>query len=318
MRGLVTVLLGAALCGMGGCAAPAGTGSMTIPQTPTVDVPTIGVSGVLRVGVDSTHAPFAGMSKGSIIGIDIDIAAALADHLGLKLEIVDMAGQTPETLLSSGSVDLIMAVDPSNNTFTTQPLLVGPYLLDGPALFTVSVSSTPTAVELSSLAGATVLAQQDSVSAWAVGERIGASSVKTVTSLAEAFDQLAAGTASYAASDALLGTFLALDYEDVVCTQIIDEPLGIYLGVSGSNQALADSLVGALQEVRDNGVLELLITKWLGPRSASVVFTTQAIVSTSAAAAGQAPTGSTPPASTGTPSSDTGDDLPDPSLAGGS
>ena len=47
-------------------------------------------SGTLRVGVNASNAPYAAESSGSIVGIDVDIAAAIADEMGLKLELVDV------------------------------------------------------------------------------------------------------------------------------------------------------------------------------------------------------------------------------------
>jgi polar amino acid transport system substrate-binding protein len=250
------------------------------------------------------------MSKGNIIGIDVDVAAALADQLGLKLQLVDTAGQNSDNLLSSGAIDIIMGLEQSNGLVTPMHY-VGPYLLDGPALFTVSVSSTPVAVELSTLVGTPVTAQKDSLSAWTLGGLIGNSSVVTVASMDEVFDQLVTGAVNYAASDAILGTFLAVDYDDVVCTQIIGTPIGVYIGIPASNEALTNTITDATRTIRDNGVLKLLVTKWLGPRASSVVLTDQAIV-----VLGGTSTQTTTVQPSDTPT-DTGEDLPDPALAGG-
>ena len=56
----------------------------------TVKDSALNSSGTLRVGVDASSAPYAAESSGQIVGIEVDVAAALADELGLKLELVDV------------------------------------------------------------------------------------------------------------------------------------------------------------------------------------------------------------------------------------
>ena len=84
-------------------------------KSPTVSSPTIGQSGTLRVGVNTEKSPLAGMSSDGerIIGIDVDVAAAIADELGLKLSIVDV-GSDPAGALSNGKVDIVMDIDSSD------------------------------------------------------------------------------------------------------------------------------------------------------------------------------------------------------------
>ncbi len=101
-------------------------------KDPTVTTPAIGKDGVLRVGVNSSNAPFSAQVSGNIVGVDIDVAAALADQMGLELEIVDV-GTDPEGALESGSVDIIMNVDTTDTTTTCWTS--EPYLESSVALF---------------------------------------------------------------------------------------------------------------------------------------------------------------------------------------
>ena len=66
----------------------------------------------LRVGVNANNAPLAGQPSSStkIVGIDVDMAAALADQLGLKLEVVDVSTDAAGAL-TSGKVDVVMGVE---------------------------------------------------------------------------------------------------------------------------------------------------------------------------------------------------------------
>ncbi|NLG10467.1 MAG: amino acid ABC transporter substrate-binding protein [Coriobacteriaceae bacterium] len=328
---MATVLLVASLA-LTGCLGS--TGSKEITLKPTIDTPTIIESGVLKVGVDTTRAPFAGQSKGKIIGIDVDLAAAVAEQLGLKLELVDIAGESADDMLAAGTVDVVMDIE-KGGVQSTQAVQVGPYLIDGPALFMVQLSDSIPDIDLTALASATVAAQENSLSAWQVAQVAPDSTIISVPALEEAFNQLSDGKVTYVAADAVVGAFLAtkeVDYENISCVKMLGDPLGVYMGVAQGNTALANALTEALRAVRDGGVLNVVITKWLGPVSAQVVSSEQAIVTIGAngaagsgSANGSNSTGSS--ANSGQVSGtteatsgevDTGDDLPDPSLAGGS
>ncbi|MDR2196985.1 MAG: transporter substrate-binding domain-containing protein [Coriobacteriales bacterium] len=261
--------------------------------------PTVAASGILRVGVDSSHAPFAGIANGSLIGIDIDIAAALADDLGLKLEIVDIVGQDASALLADGSIDIVMGIQ-QDDPAAPVAAQVGPYLVDAPAVFALDFAGAAGDFDLGGLNGVKVAAQEGSLSAWQIGELYGEDWVSNYPSLNAAFDALESGEVSYAAADAVVGSFLAVKYPNIDCAALLTDPTGIYMGVAVSNLELLDTLQTSLRTIRDNGVLEVIIDKWLGPISAQVVSNHQAIVSLES----------------GVEEADLGEDLPDPSNAG--
>ncbi|MDR1421748.1 MAG: transporter substrate-binding domain-containing protein [Coriobacteriales bacterium] len=295
---LIGILVGSQLL-LGGCFAENSGEALTL-GSPKVAPPAIATEGVLRVGVDSSHAPFAVLSDDDVLtGIDIDIAAALADDLGLRLELVDMIGQDASTLLSEGSIDVIMDIRADDLTAPVAAQ-VGPYLVDGPAIFTVGLSNTAGSFDLATLNGMRVSAYEGSLSAWQIGELYGEDWVDTYPTLNEAFDALNSGTVSYAAADAVIGSFLAVTYDNIDCVALLTDPSGIYMGVGISNLELLDTLQGSLRAIRDNGVLGVITNMWLGPVSASVVSSNQAIVSLDP----------------GTSGADIGADLPDPSNAG--
>jgi polar amino acid transport system substrate-binding protein len=303
---VTTAALTLASLGLSGCAGM--TGSKEIPLTPKVNQPAVGVVGTLKVGVDSTHAPFAGIAKGELVGIDVDIAAALATELGLKLQLVDIANKSADTLLNDGTVDIVMDVEQTGGSII-QGTQVGPYLQSGPALFTVAKSSTLPTIDLQALAGTKIAAQKDSLSSWSLDELIGKGTADPKTNLSEAFKAVESGASTYAAADAIVGSYLAVDYNDVACVKVLGTPIGVYVGVAKTNTVLPDPLAAALRTLRDNGTLKTILSKWLGPVSANVVMGNTAIAAQSAS--------KTSPATVAPGEVDAGDDLPDPSNAGG-
>ncbi len=305
----IALLVTFSLVALSGCAGA--TGSRDADLKPSVASPVIGENGVLRVGVDSTNNPYAGTLEGEIVGIDVEIAAALAEELGLKLQLVDTSAQGGDALLSEGAVDVVMNIEPmSDDGMVFSGTLIGPYLETGPALFTVVKSETTTPqVDLASLAGTTITAQQNSLSATALEEVIGAGTADVRESLADAFTALENGEVSYAASDAVVGSYIVLDmgYENIACVKMLGTPISIYMGVSAENAELATALTTAMNTLRENGVLKTIVSKWLGPISASI------IVGAGTTSSQSADGSSSPAVPDGT--LDTGEGLPDPSNA---
>lgn len=65
--------------------------------------------GVLTVGTNATFPPYEYKDGDDIVGIDADIAQALAEKLGLKMEMIDMEFGALITAIQSGKVDVALA-----------------------------------------------------------------------------------------------------------------------------------------------------------------------------------------------------------------
>ncbi len=261
---------------LGGCTNPlqgssSGSSSNATSLTPKTSA-TIS-SGVLRVGVDYSSAPFAGTnSNGDVVGLDVDVAAAIAEQLGCTVEFVDVPDNAADSALQNKTVDIVMNIA-ARDYAATSVTTVGPYLTDGPALFTRSSSSAASSTSASTTsktvgatlpAGAKVSAQGSSVAANQVSTANTGISLTTTSTLSEAFDSLEQGTVDYTAADALVGSYIALGYSDIVLSRSLSSTAGIYIGISAKNTQLASDVNGALAAIRGNGVLKVTITKWAG------------------------------------------------------
>lgn len=112
---LSMVLAGSMLltaCGGGNTQATEDTGSDT-QQNETAENTE---GGVLRMGTNATFPPYEYVDENNeVAGIDADIAAAIADKLGMELEITDMAFDSLIPALQSDTIDIVLAgmtVDP--------------------------------------------------------------------------------------------------------------------------------------------------------------------------------------------------------------
>ena len=264
---------------------------------PTISPPAISMERTLKVGVNVGYAPFAGTSDTQdgtkLIGIDIDVAAAMADYMGLNLELVDITERNVADLFINGEVDLVMGNqrdDPEHSPF----VLVGPYLYDGPAVFCKGLHAPAGGFDLSSLNGQTIAARSSSLAGYLAEKRFGAQNVSFYTEIFEVFDALDSGAVSYAVADAIVGGFRSGKYRDILCLGFFEQPRKVFVAVEPGNQDLTDMATRAWKELRDKGTLRIIANKWLG------YSTTDLILSAGLE---------------GLPV-DTGDDLPDPDNAG--
>ena len=64
---------------------------------------------VLKMGTNAAFKPYEYIEGGKIVGIDAEIAAAIADYLGMELVIEDMQFDSIITAVNNGEVDFGMA-----------------------------------------------------------------------------------------------------------------------------------------------------------------------------------------------------------------
>ena len=119
MKKAIAILLALALaltfvaCGTTATTEPAEGAPEAAPEAATGKVADIKAAGKLVVGTSADFSPYEFHilqdGKDVIVGFDMALAQAIADELGVELEIVDMSFDSILTDLSVGSVDLGIA-----------------------------------------------------------------------------------------------------------------------------------------------------------------------------------------------------------------
>lgn len=225
----------------------------------TVTSPAIAQEGVLRVGVNSSNAPFSAQVSGGIVGLDVDVAAALADEMGLTLEIVDV-GTDSEGALKEGTVDIIMSVDSTDTAATCWTS--DPYIDSAVALFATDENATMPKKGDKNL---TIEAQTSSMSAWEVSNQFGDEAMKGVSDLKTAFSDLSSGKTAYSAADAVIGSYVAHSNSiEAHIVGIMETPSGYCVGVGSDNENLQKAVAAALKSLSDKGIVSVIEKKWLG------------------------------------------------------
>ena len=257
--------IGALVCALVACLSLSLVGCQSQDYKPegksqTVSSTALGTAGTLRAGVNASSAPLAGQTSSSsrIVGIDVDVAAYIADQLGCKVEIVDV-GNDPASALSDGRVDIVLGVDVSSDDAGYWK--TSSYLQSGVALFgTASESAVPTTDSKPKIA-----AQASSKSSWRVTNLFGDDSLVVQNDLKSAFDALEKGSARYVAADAVIGTYVAHtnDYTDKIIA-LLQDPSGYCIAVAEKNTELQGAITSAVDKLVKGGVMDVIESKWLG------------------------------------------------------
>lgn len=214
-------------------------------------------AGVLTVGLrtQSVTAPMIAASAGGTLqGIDVEIASALADQLGVDVKFVSVSG--PVDGLQAGC-DIVMDVRSGEDSTST---LISGYAESTTALFH---KGSETNITADSLSGKTVGVQTGSLSERAMGQVLTGMSVQGFSNLNEAFDALENGSIDYVACDAYAGAYLAAN-KDITMVGVVDVPTTIGISVDTSNQTLATQIQKALTVIQTNGVEAVIRNKWVG------------------------------------------------------
>lgn len=105
---LTVVMAVSMLAGCGSSSSDKGAAESSTSANGTATVKTA-KDGVLTMATNATFPPYEYYEGNDVVGIDAEIAKAIADKLGLKLEIQDMEFNSIITAVQSGKADLGLA-----------------------------------------------------------------------------------------------------------------------------------------------------------------------------------------------------------------
>lgn len=256
----VLLTISAAICavvlcvGLGACAPGSYTPSKKEAQLKTPDILE---NGKLKVGVDFGNPPMAG-SNSNTKGIDVDVASALADDLGLEVELVDV-GTSPDIALGNKKVDIVMGV--SSTAKIDEIWKSEVYIKTAPAIFAKDDN-----LPIPKKGGADKFStEMGSVSAIACQEQFNAANIKLENNLSASFEALERGDIKYVAADAIIGTYGARQENvDASIIALLTQPGGYCIGVAKDKQKLIDKVKGSLENLSKGGLLSVIERSWLG------------------------------------------------------
>jgi polar amino acid transport system substrate-binding protein len=227
---------------------------------PKVKPPAIGKAGVLRAVIDLSYPPFGGAVKEVKAGLDVDVASAVADQLGLKLEIVDAKPEAGAKLLRDRKADVMLAGLRIDQAIQYDVAFAGTYINDGPAVF----STQDTSITLEALAGRRIAVQRESATYWFLADQIGEDTLVVLPSLLDALTAAASGQVDFAAGDGIVGVYMLRGFPTLKINGQPTPAVPLGVAVGKDTPDLEQAVRKALDTLAAQGVLETLRRKWMG------------------------------------------------------
>jgi polar amino acid transport system substrate-binding protein len=223
--------------------------------------------GELILGCDDAFPPMGFDDNGQIVGFDIDLAQAVANKLDVKLVVKPIDWTTKEAELQSKKIDVIWNGYSILKDRVEQVTFTKPYLNNQQFLVVRADSSIKTKAEL---AGKTVGVQTDSAAEELVNADAEFSGslkeLRTYDDYQDALNDLKSSTRIDAvAVDKVLIEYVMKQNPDTFV--ILEESLGdeyFGIGCRKGEEALADAIDKALDELKADGTTAQISEPWFG------------------------------------------------------
>ena len=240
--------------------------SLPIAQADTLA--NIKAKGVLVAGVKDSLPPFGYVDAQTrnIIGYDVDFIRAIADKLGVKLELkpVTSANRIPQ--LTSGNIDIIAATMTKNPERAQQIDFSYAYFLTGQKF----IAPKGKLRSLGDLAGKRIATAKGSTSEQNVKRAVPSATVLSFDDYPQAFLALRQQrVAAITTDEAILAGILAKAPDktayEIPALRIADEPYG--LGMRRGDTAFVLFVNQTLLDMEKSGEAKRIFDKWFGPKS---------------------------------------------------
>ncbi|QCR32356.1 amino acid ABC transporter substrate-binding protein [Lysinibacillus sp. SGAir0095] len=219
----------------------------------------------LVIGIDDTFAPMGFRDDNNeIVGFDIDLATAAADHMGVEVKFQPIDWSTKESELSSGRIDLIWNGYTVTEERKEKVLFTEPYLENAQVVMTVADSKIATLNDLADKQiGIQALSSAlDALNANPISEKVSLNEYKdNVLALTD----LKAGRIEAVVIDKVVGEYFMTQQPDTF--KILEESLApekYAVGVKKGNEELLNEVQAALDAMNEDGTSTEISTKWFG------------------------------------------------------
>ncbi|MBU2871217.1 transporter substrate-binding domain-containing protein [Colwellia sp. E2M01] len=222
-------------------------------------------SGILKVAMSGDQPPYNMKDrKKELMGLDVDLARALANAMHVELEIVEVPFGELLPTLNSGKADMIisgMAITTQRSQMAT---FIGPYNISGKSML-----STHTGMEKISKDGfnnpsTRIVALENSTSQMFVKEKIPQASLNTISNYDEGVKLILADKADILVADMAICKLTVLRNPGNGLTTSKEplsiEPIGI--AIPTNNPKLENLVRNYLNTYEKMGMIEALQTKW--------------------------------------------------------
>ncbi len=235
----------------------------TVWAGPTLD--RIISRGELVVGSSGDYPPLTARAKdGALIGMDIDLANAIAAAMGVRVRIVQVPFSKLLDSLQAGRIDMIiscMTMSPERNL---KFAFVGPYMVSGQSLLmTQATATTIRGLQDINAPDFTLAVPKGTTSEQIAINDLRRAGLTVAADMDEAVALLSKGKVKAVMSDAAACAYVILRRPEkgfTLTPALTFEPLGI--AVPGNDPLLVNWLTNFLATAKGNGILNLLENRW--------------------------------------------------------
>ncbi|MCD8069151.1 MAG: ABC transporter substrate-binding protein [Lachnospiraceae bacterium] len=242
-----------AMAMLSGC----GSGSETAESAEESSEYTI-KSGTLMVGLEIGYPPMEYFDEDGAtpIGFDVEVATALAEELGLELELVDTAWDGIFAGVTTDKYDCIISSVSYTEDRNSNYLLSSPYVANAPVIVVPNDSEI---ADIMDLEGKSVAVQMETTADYLIKEYIADgldTDLRQYEKVINAFDEIKAGRVDAVCTDSVVASYYlgdaASDYKTVWQSE---EKEPIVICMKQGNDALAEKINEGMAALFENGTM---------------------------------------------------------------
>lgn len=206
------------------------------------------------VGTEAGFAPYEYMEGNKVVGIDMDIAKAIADHLGKELEIKNMDFDGALIAVQNGLVDFV-AAGVSVDEDRKKVMDFSEDYVESIEVVVVN-KENPAVVDMDDLDNKVIGVQQGNIADFWVEENTSAKEIKRYTKFAQAAEDLKNGRIDCIVMDLYPAEELvaANDSLTILDGVLFEDKYAI--AVKKGNKELLDEINKVIQQLKDEGKIE--------------------------------------------------------------
>lgn len=206
------------------------------------------------VGTEAGFAPYEYMEGDKVVGIDMDIAQAIADSMGKELVIKNMDFEGALLAVQNGTVDFV-AAGVSIREDRLELMDFSMEYVDSTEVVVVN-KANPTVASIDDLAGKVIGVQQGNIADFYVEENIEAKEIKRYTKFVQAAEDLKNGKIDCIVMDQYPAVELVEANPELTTIDGVLFEDKYAVAVKKGNKELLDKINAVIQELKDNGKIE--------------------------------------------------------------
>ena len=225
-------------------------------------------AGKFTVGVSPDFPPFENMEDGEYVGMDIELAAKIAEQLGLEVEYKTLQFDSIVPAVAAGG-----QIDAGISGITVDPKRAKEvdfshsYYVDDQCIVTMKSNTEVTADDQSALDadGKIIACQSGTTGESYAQENFPSATVQPYGNATDCFAAMQAGQADAVITNKAVGNKMVADaYQDAQVIKEIATGEEYAVAISQDNNALLSAVDGAIDALEADGTLDELATTYLG------------------------------------------------------